>query len=132
MSESSEEIIDECDSNSFEELDLNPMDDIIISDSNHDKIIIINEGDKITSNILQLPEMCEAIGIRASQIEVGSPIFTDYGTLNNPIDIAKKEFFDRKTPVLLQRITHVNEEEGITYAEIFKVREMTYPIITKQ
>src|SRR5690348_13148976 len=93
----------------------------------HKIIRIVPDDQRITSEIIQLPEMVEAIGIRCSEIENGSPIFTDYEGLSNPIDIATKEFYDRKSPLKIQR--QVNYEETgknpttiIVTVEEFKVR----------
>ena len=103
----------------------------------HKIIRIIPDDQRITSEIIQLPEMVEAIGIRCSEIENGSPIFTDYEGLSNPIDIATKEFYDRKSPLKITR--QINYEEIgktpttiIITVEEFKVREMTFPIIDRE
>ena len=90
----------------------------------HVSVIRIPDEDRITSNILQIEEMTEAIGIRASQIEMGSPIFCDYGVLSNPISIAKLELIQRKSPLILERCIAVRG--SCCYVEHWKVSEMTY------
>lgn len=64
---------------------------------------------RITQCILTEYEYSECIGLRASLIERGGKIFCDYTGLTNPIDIAKKEFKEKKAPlVLVRRIRDVN------------------------
>jgi DNA-directed RNA polymerase subunit K/omega len=96
-----------------------------IEDSNHRIIRVRPDHEKITSEIIQVSEMVEAIGIRASQIENGAPVFTDVSGLSDPIEMAKKEFFDRQNPLILQRALQTSLTEIIV--EHWKVREMEFP-----
>ena len=104
-------------------------------DKNHKIINIIPDHKRKTSNIIQFPEMVNAIGIRITQIENGSPIYTDTTGLTSPIEMAKKEFIDRQNPLKLQR-----EIKGVDntklplqcYVEIWKVREMTFPVADRE
>lgn len=98
-----------------------------IKESPHKIIKIVRPEERITSEIIQLPELVEAIGIRCSEIENGSPVFCDYDGLNDPIDIAKKEFFDRKSPLLLQRQIGYDPITLVSTVEEWTVREMTFP-----
>lgn len=109
------------------------MDDVIVSevrDRNHKKIIIVHDDDRQTSNIIQRPEMTEAIGIRASQIERGSPVFTDVTGYTDPILMAKKEFVDRANPLIVERALRDSPTEALV--EQWKVREMTFPITSRE
>ena len=80
----------------------------------------------VSSNQITEFEIVECIGIRASQINKGSKVFTNYEGLSDPIDIAKKEFLDRKSPLILRR--PVSDNGNIMYVDEFKVREMTFSI----
>ncbi len=66
-------------------------------------IVDTPQNKKTTSAILTEYEYSKCIGLRASQIERGGKIFTDYTGLTNPIDIAIKEFREKKTPLTLVR-----------------------------
>lgn len=105
-----------------------------ISNNPRKLIKIVPENERVTSEIIQLPELVEAIGIRCSEIENGSTIFTNVENLTDPILIAKKEFYDRKSPLILQRQLESYEADGITYVlvEEWKVREMTFPSIDRE
>jgi len=48
-------------------------------------------------------EKARIIGKRAMQISKGSIPLIDIGNLDNPIDIAKKELFERKIPYIIRR-----------------------------
>ena len=99
-------------------------------DENH-KITKIRPYDTyLSSHIIQYPEMVEAIGIRLSQIENGSPVFTDVSGYTSPIDMAKKEFIDRKSPWILERAMKRSGSED--EVEQWKVREMTFPLTNKE
>lgn len=95
------------------------------NDRNHRIIRVVAPELRRSSNIIQFPEMVEAIGIRISQIEQGSKIFTDYAGIDNVIDIARKEFFDRKNPLTLVRPMRMTETE--IWVEKFEVRDMIFP-----
>ena len=96
-------------------------------DDNCAKVLVIPDHNKTTSNIISKYEFCEAIGVRATQIERGAPVFTDVAKITNPIEMAKKEFFDRKSPLILERVIIDNKEQRFKVVEEWKVREMTFP-----
>jgi DNA-directed RNA polymerase subunit K/omega len=99
-------------------------------DQNHRLVVVIKDDQRMTSNIIQLPELVEAVGIRASQIEQGSEVFTDVTGLTDPVAQAKKEFIDRRNPLILER--GVKKTKGAIYVEWWKVRDMTFPILTRE
>lgn len=94
-------------------------------DESHNTVVVIANEDRISSDTVQYTETVEAIGIRASQIEHGSPVFTDVSGLSDPIKMAEKEFFDRKSPLILERKMGVKGSKIIV--EHWKVREMKFP-----
>lgn len=99
-------------------------------DDNHKIIRVIADSDRITSEIIQLNEMAEAIGIRISQIENGSPILTDVSGYKSPIEMAKKEFIDRQNPLIVQRRLQTSPTEDLV--EHWKVRDMVFPITNRE
>ena len=79
---------------------------------NESKIqFIIKSDDKITSNILTIYEMTELIGIRATQISQGSPVFVDIEYLSDPIEMAKKEIINNKCPLYIKRYIGLDRYE---------------------
>lgn len=83
----------------------------------------VEQENRITSPILSEYEFSKVIGIRATQIENGGRIFTDYTGLTNPTHIAIKEFKEKKTPLILVRfIRNVN---NIRYVERWDLSQMT-------
>jgi len=115
-----------------EEVDNLPEDVIPINeeDENHRIIRIVRKDRRITSEIIQYPEMVEAIGIRASQIENGAPIFTDVSGYRDPVEMAKKEFIDRANPLKVQRC--LKKTATYSIVEIWKVRKMTFPVTNRE
>jgi 16S rRNA G966 N2-methylase RsmD/DNA-directed RNA polymerase subunit K/omega len=117
-----------------EEEEENFSDDEIVAQSDEPKassvaqhvyVTVVPEGDRVTSNLITKHEMTEAIGIRAAQIENGSPVFTNVAGYSNPIDMARKEFYDRRSPLILVRA--VEEKENRKVVEKWRVNEMAYP-----
>ena len=79
---------------------------------NDSKIQFITKNDdKITSNILTIYEITELIGIRATQISKGAPVFTDIEYLNDPIEMAKKEIINNKCPLYVKRYIGLDKYE---------------------
>lgn len=84
---------------------------------------IIKNDDKITSNILTIYEMTELIGIRATQISQGSPVFVDINYISDPIEMAKKEIINNKCPLYVKRYI------GLDKYELWNPNEMVKPKI---
>ena len=79
---------------------------------NESKIqFIIKSDDKITSNILTIYEMTELIGIRATQISQGAPVFVDIEYIFDPIEMAKKEIIYNKCPLYIKRYIGLDRYE---------------------
>jgi DNA-directed RNA polymerase subunit K/omega len=121
-----DEAVDVGEEDEPEETIYGPLRLLKLRDGDHKSIVVVPNGDRRTSNIINDYEFTEAVGIRASQIERGSPVFTDVTGLSDPIKMARKEFYDRKNPLILERVI---EQRGNVYrVEHFNVREMTFPI----
>lgn len=91
----------------------------------------VDPDKRVTSHIIQDMEIVEAIGIRCSEIENNSPIFVeDIEGYTDPIAIATKEFYERKSPLVLQRC--IEEGDGYILVEEWLVREMTFPKSSKE
>lgn len=114
----------------LEETIYGPLRTLKIRDGDHKTIIVVPSNDRRTTHIINDYEFTEAVGIRASQIERGAPVFTDTTGLKDPIKMARKEFYDRKNPLILERVI---EQRGNAYrVEHWKVREMTFPIKNRE
>lgn len=103
---------------------------INIVDNNHKIVNPIPKSEHKSSHIIQFTELVEAIGIRISQIERGSPVFTDVTGYTSPIAMSKKEFFDRKSPLKLVRSIESGDQK--IEVEKWNVREMTFPISDRE
>lgn len=69
---------------------------------------------RISDNFIQLPEMVNLIGIRATHIDKGASPFVNTDGLTDPIAIAVKELKERKMPLIIKRfITSASSESPI-------------------
>lgn len=82
---------------------------------------ILKNNQKITSNILTIYELTELIGIRATQISNGSPVFVDITNINDPLEMAKKEIINNKCPLYIKRYI------GLDKYELWDPNEMIKP-----
>jgi DNA-directed RNA polymerase subunit K/omega len=122
------EIDEELEEESVESEESRKFDKIIHlrqKDENHRTIFVVNDEERVTSEIIQWLEMTEAIGIRASQIEQDAPVFTDVSGYTDPVLMATKEFYDRQNPLILERALQITPTE--IEAEHWKVRTMNFP-----
>jgi DNA-directed RNA polymerase subunit K/omega len=99
-----EELDDNYNKNNFDYNELDKDDESKIQ-------YIVNNSNRITSNILTIYEFTELIGIRATQISQGSPIFTDVTGLTDPMKMAKKEILDNKCPLSIKRYIGLDRYE---------------------
>lgn len=77
----------------------------------HNQIVFIAPENRITSEYATKYECTEAISIRAKQIENGGTCFTDITNLTKPLDMARKELFDKKSPLdVIRMITDIIAE----------------------
>lgn len=63
----------------------------------------IPNSQRTTRPFLSKYERCRVLGIRAKQIDLGCPIYTDAKNLIESYDIAEKELNERKLPFILRR-----------------------------
>jgi hypothetical protein len=88
---------------------------------------VVAENDRLTSNIVSTQERTMLIGVRAKQINDDGHAYSDYGNLNDAIEIATHEFNNRRSPLILVReVGRTAANEPIV--EKWVVREMAYPI----
>ncbi len=106
------------------------LNEIDMTDKHHLITYIIPEEQRITSQILTLEEFTEAVGIRATQIERGAPVFTDVTGYSDPIEMAKKEIFDGRCPLKLVR--EMKQLENSRWVEVWKINDMTIPIMRRE
>ena len=81
-----------------------------------DELIIIPDNLRQSSDILTEAEYASLIGLRSKQIEKSNVCFTDVTDIINPIEMAQKELFDKKCPLMLRRnigryVEHWNPNE---------------------
>ena len=51
------------------------------------------------------------MGIRATQISQGAPVFTDIKNITNPIKMAEKELIDNRCPLYVKRYIGLDKYE---------------------
>lgn len=99
----------------------------------HIRYIVVPPEKRITSNIITKTEMTELTSIRASQISKHPKVMTDVEGLTDPIRMAKKEFNDRKTPLILERSlgSKTDEKAGeiLVYVEYWDPKTMGRPFV---
>lgn len=83
--------------------------------SNNSEIINItnsyNQKQKVTTPYITKYEKSRILGTRATQISMNSPVMVDIGQLSDPLEIALKEFEERKIPLLIRRFLPNGEYE---------------------
>jgi len=83
-------------------------------------IILVKSEDRLTSEHMTNYEYSKVIGIRATHISDGSPIFTDVVNLTDPRDIAKKEINENVCPLSITRKLRNGKIEQWTVNELIK------------
>ena len=86
-------------------------------------IKIIDPNNRITTEYMTSYEYTSVVGVRATHISEGAPLYTDPSGLHDPIDIAKKEIAENKCPLSITR------KIGNSMIEIWEVNEMVKPNI---
>ena len=119
--------VDEDEEYDYFDDDTNALPDMADDQTRIRKIFVVSPNDRISSNMINVAEMARAIGIRAKQIDSNGTAYTDYEGLNDAISIAKKEFFDRRSPMILCRTMGITKK-GEKIIEKWVVREMAFPI----
>ena len=90
------------------------------------RVIVVASEDRLSSNMMTLAETTRAIAVRAKQISTHPYAYTDVGDLSDAMSIARKELFDRRSPLVLRRPMG-RTLAGETIIELWCVREMSYP-----
>lgn len=84
-----------------------------------------NSKNRRTLPILSKYEKAKIIGIRAQQISMGSYIYLDnINSISNPLDIAKEELRQKRTPLLVRR--NIVGKKGMVH-EDWRIEELIDP-----
>ena len=89
-------------------------------------VYVVPDDERITSNIMTKAEVTRAIAIRAQQIANHLHTYIDKSGLTDAKEIARRELYDRRSPLVLHRVVG-KTPEGARIVEKWRVREMTYP-----
>lgn len=75
--------------------------------SNNSEIINLTRSgqteQKITTPCITKYERARILGVRATQISMNSPVMVDTNGLTDPLDIALKEYSEKKIPLIIRR-----------------------------
>ena len=102
------------------------IDPVLKISNSHRRVVIITGDDRITSNVLQIPEAARCIAIRAKQIESDPTVFVDVDGETDSVAIATKELVMRRSPLKLRRIVG-RGSGGELYVEEWRTAEMVIP-----
>jgi DNA-directed RNA polymerase subunit K/omega len=86
------------------------------------EIVIIDNKNRRTSDIMSKFEMTEIISHRAQQINNGGRCFTDTGDIIDPIAKARKELYDKKCPLSIFR--YITDD----ICEVWTANELAIPM----
>ena len=89
-------------------------------------IIVVQEQDKRTDNRLHRSECSNVLSMRAKQIATYGTHFASPPISTDVTEIAIKELFERKCPLMLRRIVGT-ASNGDTIVEIWDINTMTLP-----
>lgn len=78
----------------------------------------IEAKERFTSPIMTKFERAKILGVRAQQISRSAPIMVEYGDETDPVEIAKKELREKKTPLLILRRLPDNTYEKWSVREL--------------
>ena len=85
-------------------------------------ITVVKPEKRITSTIMSKAEYVKVLGIRATHIDHGAPVYTDITDITDTKEMAIKEIKEKKCPLSIRRFI-TND-----ICEIWSVNEMTLPI----
>jgi len=105
------------------------VDPILRMSNKHRVVRVVPPEERVTDNRLHRSEAAYIIAMRAEQIAKYAKSFTHAPNLHDPVAIAFKELFDRRTPFTLRRPVG-SGPAGELIVEEWNVREMTLPPLT--
>jgi len=94
--------------------------------------IVVSPDKRVSSQRMSLFEFTDIISTRATQIEKFADCLVDITGLTSPIDMAKKELFERKSPIIIRRkMGRKKCADGLTREiyEYWRANEMEFPVI---
>lgn len=115
----------EVDADDADDTDVDDTDvdvDVADVDNTITNMIIINSNNRITSSVMTMAEFVKVLGIRATHIDKGSPIYTDITDITDIKLMALKEIKEKKCPLKIRRMISPNR------CEVWNVNEMTLPM----
>jgi hypothetical protein len=90
-------------------------------------VTVVPADQRVTSEVIQLEELCEVIGVMISAIEHGAPVTIPTEGMTRSIDIARMVVLCGRAPLKVRRVIERRINEDIV--EDWKVSEMTIPLI---
>lgn len=90
------------------------------------RVFVVADEKRLTSNFMTKAEVTRAIALRAEQITKNPSAYTETGELTHAGEIARKELYDHRSPLVLRRQVG-QTPAGEPIIEKWKVREMSYP-----
>lgn len=103
-----------------------PVDEQLAQSIDTRRIVVVPPEERITSNMMTQAEVTRAIALRAEQMSRYPSAYTDVEGLTQAQDIARKELYDHRSPLVLRRAVG-RTAAGERIIEKWPVREMTYP-----
>jgi DNA-directed RNA polymerase I, II, and III subunit RPABC2 len=104
-------------------------------DSSHTvDLIVVDPRDRKTTHWLTKFEVTEIINIRSTQISLYANCLVDISGLSDPVAMAWKELYLRKTPLIIRRILGEKKcTDGVlrSFVELWSPSEMTIPRVLK-
>lgn len=107
-----------------EETEIEGMDNVVLEEEENStitEIYRIPDNMRRTRATLTMGECTKVIGTRATHINKGGPVYTDITNLTSTENMALKELYDGRCPLILRRFLN-----NTTY-ERWSIRDMNLP-----
>lgn len=104
------------------------VDPILRASNKPRTVIIVPDDERVTDHRLHKSEAAQIIAIRAKEIATFATSFVDAPHLHDPVALAFKELYDRRTPLKWRRQVGMTPA-GELIVEEWNVREMALPAL---
>lgn len=102
-------------------------DPVIAGANRAHNIIFVPPEERVTSNLIQRAEAARVISLRAEQIaNHGTNYCKTQGTSHDPVEIATREFYEKRSPLILCR-TIGHNAAGEPIVERWSMDELSHP-----